>query len=263
MSDETTEQPLLFEIIDGHIALLRLNRPKARNAIDGETARALAAAVARIEGDPDLRAVVLGSTNPGIFCAGADLKVVASGRVHELRPGEGGFAGLIDAVRTKPWIVAVDGPALGGGCEICLACDMIVASPASRFGLPEVKRGLMANAAGVHRIARVLPRNIALEMIATGEPIDAETAARYGMVNRIVSPEQVIETALSLARSIVANAPISVQESLRITRMVGDLSDGELRVISGEAMKRVMVTEDAKEGPKAFVEKRAPNWLGR
>ena len=257
------EEPLLFEIVERHIAVLRFNRPRARNAIDGVTAGAMAAAVERIEKDPDLRAVVLTSATPGMFSAGADLKVVAAGRVAELRPGDGGFAGLVDAIRTKPWIAAVDGPALGGGFELCLACDMIVASPESRFGLPEVKRGLLANAGGVHRIARVLPRHIALELVATGDPIDAVRAAQYGMVNRLVPSSDVVEEALTLARAIVVNAPLSVRESLYLARGANDRSDIEMRRLSRERMSIVMGSEDAKEGPRAFVEKRAPNWLGR
>jgi enoyl-CoA hydratase/carnithine racemase len=263
MNEQTSGEPLLFEVVDDHIAVLRFNRPQARNAIDGPTAQAMAAAVARIEADPALRAVVLTSSTPGMFSAGADLKTVASGRVSDLRPGDGGFAGLIDSIRAKPWIAAVDGPALGGGFEMCLACDMIVASPGSRFGLPEVKRGLIANAGGVHRIARVLPRNLALELVATGNVIDAERATAFGMVNSLVASTEVIETALSLARAIVANAPVSVRESLYLARQAADRSDVEMRRISRERMLVVMATEDSKEGPRAFVEKRPPNWLGR
>jgi len=255
--------PLLTEVVEDRIAVLRFNRPQARNAVDIATAQAMAEAVERMESDRNIRVVILTSSTPGMFSAGADLKVVAAGRVAELRPGEGGFAGLIDAVRHKPWIAAVDGPALGGGFEMCLACDMIVASPESRFGLPEVKRGLMAAAGGAHRVTRVLPRNLALEMVATGEPIDAATAHAHGLVNRIAPADQVLETALTLARSIVANAPISVIESLRLARVGGDRSDPELRLQSREAMARVLASEDAQEGPKAFLERRAPNWLGR
>lgn len=263
MSDEATEEPLLFEVVDGHIALLRFNRPKARNAIDGPTARAMAAAVERIEADPALRVVVLTSATPGMFSAGADLKTVAAGRVADLRPGDGGFAGIIDSIRSRPWIAAVDGPALGGGFEMCLACDMIVATPGSRFGLPEVKRGMIANGGGVHRIARVLPRNVALELVATGEPIGAEQAAAYGMVNRVVPSGELLETALTLARAVVANAPVSVRESLYLARQASGRSDVEMRRLSKERMLVVMATEDSREGPRAFVEKRAPNWQGR
>ncbi|MBV2148099.1 enoyl-CoA hydratase/isomerase family protein [Sphingobium sp. AS12] len=263
MADNSSEDVLLYDIVDRHIAVLRFNRPQARNAVNGELANAMVAAIERTEADPAIRVVVLTSAAPGMFSAGADLKVVSAGRVHELRPGDGGFAGLIDASRAKPWIAAVDGPALGGGMEMALACDMIVASIDSRFGLPEVKRGLMANAGGVHRIARVLPRNIAIEMVATGDPISAAEAADYGMVNRLVASDRVMDEALDLARAIVANAPVSVQESIACTRMAGDHSDVEMRRISRDGMKRVMATEDSKEGPRAFVEKRAPTWTGR
>lgn len=256
-------EPLLFEIVEEHVALLRFNRPQARNAVDGPAARAIMAAVNRIESDPAIRVGILASATPGMFSAGADLKTVAAGRVADLRPGDAGFAGLVDAIRIKPLIAAVDGPALGGGCELCLACDMIIASPESRFGLPEVKLGMMAGAGGVHRLARVLPRNIALEMVASGAPIDAARAAAFGMVNRLVPGPEVLETALALARMIAANAPVSVVESMTVMRQVGDRSDAELRRLSRERMARVMATEDAAEGPAAFVAKRAPRWKGR
>jgi enoyl-CoA hydratase/carnithine racemase len=263
VEQESQAAPLLYEVVDKHIALLRFNRPQARNAIDGETARAMSALVRQIEEDPEIRVVVLTSSTPGMFCAGADLKVVSAGRVHELRPDDNGFAGLVDSIRAKPWIVAVDGPALGGGLEICLACDIVVATPNSRFGLPEVKRGLMANAGGTHRIIRVLPRNIALEMVTTGEPMDAETGKHFGLVNRLVSAEQLLDEALGIARTIVGNAPISVRESLALARISCDRSDAEMRRISRSSMQTVLATEDAKEGPRAFLEKRAPNWQGR
>ena len=263
MTDTPSESPLLFEVVDDHIAVVRFNRPQARNAIDGATAQALSAAVERIEADPALRVAIMTSSTPGMFCAGADLKVVAAGRTAELRPNDGGFGGFVDVLRDKPWIAAVDGPALGGGTELCLACDMIVASTETRFGLPEVKRGLIANGGGVSRLARALPRAVALELIATGDSFTAEFAARHGMINRLVAADQVLDVALGLARAITCNAPISVMESLRVARQVGDRSDADLRRLSRERMKVVLATEDAKEGPRAFAEKRAPVWQGR
>ncbi|MCB2078186.1 MAG: enoyl-CoA hydratase/isomerase family protein [Novosphingobium sp.] len=263
MSEETASEPLLFEIIEDHVALVRFNRPQARNAVDIATAQALNAAVERVEADPAIRVAVLASAAPGMFCAGADLKVIAAGRVQELRPNDAGFAGFVDAVRDKPWIAAVDGPALGGGTELCLACDMIVATTGTRFGLPEVKRGLMANGGGNSRLARVLPRNIALELIATGEAFSAQFAADHGMVNRLVEPDGLMDAAMALARMIVANAPVAVTESLRVARQSADRSDAELRRLSRERNRIVLDTEDAKEGPRAFAEKRAPVWQGR
>jgi len=262
MTDETAP-PVLFEVIDDHIAVVRFNRPQARNAVDPATASALNELVERIEGDPTLRVAILTSSTPGMFCAGADLKAIAAGRVAELRPNDNGFAGFADAPRNKPWIAAVDGPALGGGSELCLACDMIVATPGTRFGLPEVKRGLIAAGGGVSRLMRVLPRNIALELITTGEPFSAEFAARHGMVNRIAEPEALIDTALGLARAIVVNAPLSVTESLGIARQSGDRSDADLRRLTRDRMRVIMKTADAMEGPRAFAEKRAPVWQGR
>ena len=263
MSNETAEAPILLDIVEDHIAMIRLNRPQARNAIDGPSALAIAAAVERVESDPAIRVAILTSSTPGMFCAGADLKVVAAGRVAELRPGDGGFAGFVDAIRNKPWIAAVDGPALGGGTELCLACDIIVATPDSKFGLPEVKRGILANGGGISRLGRALPRNIALELIATGDPFTAQFAADHGMVNRLSSPEKLIETAMELARAISGNAPGSVRESLYVARKVGDICDAELRRISKDRAKVVFATEDAQEGPRAFAEKRAPVWQGR
>lgn len=257
------DSPVVFDIVDHHIALIRLNRPSARNAVNGAVTQAIADLVDRIEADANLRAVVLGSTSQEFFCAGADLKVVAEGRVAELRHAVYGFGGLVDARRDTPWIAAVNGFALGGGCELALSCDMIVAGPDARFGLPEVKRGIMANAGGVHRIARALPRHIALEMVATGDPIDAVKAERFGMVNYLVDKAVVIDRALELARAIAANAPLAVAGSLRVSRQVGDRSDAELRRESRDEALKIYDSEDSKEGPRAFVEKRKPQWKGR
>ena len=261
-SDAPDLPPVSFDIAAPHVALIRIDRPAARNAINGAAARAIAAAVARIESDPELRVAVIASMHPGMFSAGADLKEVAAGQAAGLRIGDAGFAGLVDAVRTKPWIAAVDGAALGGGCELCLACDMILASPDARFGLPEVKLGMIAGAGGVHRLARVLPRNIALELVASGGTIDAARAERYGMVNRVVPSDDLLAAAIELASAIAANAPLSVAESLTLARRAGECSDAELRGHSREAMNRVMASRDAREGPRAFVERRPPRWTG-
>lgn len=254
---------VLFEVRDHHVGIIRLNRPSRRNAVNGAVARAIDALVRETEADDAIRAVILASSSPDFFCAGADLKEISEGRKDELATERGGFAGLIDAPRQKPWIAAVNGAVLAGGFELCLACDMIVASPGARFGLPEVKRGLFAAAGGVHRLVRVLPRNIAVELIATGDPIGAERAYDLGLINRLAPADGVLEEAVRLAKAIAENAPLSVRESLAIARIADESSDARLRDLSSVASDLVFASADAAEGPKAFLEKRAPVWIGR
>ncbi len=253
---------VLFEVIDDTIALVTLNRPEALNAVNGAVAQALEAAVARVEETREIRAAILTSSQYKAFCAGADLAAIAAGKGLEVTTERGGFAGFVDAPRIKPWIAVVEGAALAGGCEIVMSCDMIVASRAAKFGLPEVKRGLFAGARGVYRLPRRLPRNIGLELVATGDPLDAGRAYGFGLVNRLTEPGSALGEAIALARSIVANAPLSVQESLGIARLCQDLNEDELQALSEVAMKRVFASKDSKEGPRAFVEKRQPVWLG-
>jgi len=256
------ESPVLFERIADHIALVTLNRPAQRNAVNGALARALESYVQQIESDPTLRVAVLCSSTERAFCAGADLAEFAAGRGMELNTKSGGFAGLAYANRAKPWIAAVRGFALGGGLELALSCDMIVAGPTASFGLPEVKRGICAAAGGAYRLPRVIPRAIALEMIATGEPISAERGYQLGLVNKLVAEDQVQAEALALAARIAANAPLSVRESLAVARAAADLEEPELRTMLDAAFTRLMASPDAQEGPRAFVEKRAPVWRG-
>src|SRR5437763_1430649 len=165
----------------GRVAVLTINRPEARNAVNGEVAQAMEAGIDRLEADPALWAGVVAGTGP-VFSAGADLKVIAAGRPQDLLTERGGFAGIARRERRKPLVAAVDGPALAGGCEIALACDMIVASRQAAFGLPEVKRSLVAAAGGLFRLPRALPRNVALEIALTGDPIDADRA--YNLLER-------------------------------------------------------------------------------
>lgn len=246
-----------------HVLRLTLNRPEARNAIDGRTTQALAAALALSEADDDIRCVVLTAAGDKAFCAGADLKAISGGRIRELVTPEGGFAGLARARRTKPWIAAVGGPALAGGCELALSCDMIVASESASFGLPEVKRGLAALAGGLYRLPRALPRALAMEMVATGDPISASQAFAHGLVNRLVVQDRVQDEAIALAARIAANAPVAVRESLIVARSAFDLTEGELESASDQMGRRLAETEDYREGPLAFIEKRQPVWLGR
>lgn len=252
-----------LEVPASHVAVVTLRRPEARNAINGQLAASLGQLVQQIEADPDIWVVVLTGAGGQAFSSGADLKEVAAGRIDSLWTPAGGFAGFVAANRTKPWIAAVDGFALAGGCEIALACDMIVASEDASFGLPEVTRGLIAAAGGVYRLPRALPRALALELIATGARLDAARALSFGLVNRVVPKYRTLSSALELAASIAANAPIAVRESLAIARKTFDMNDAALARMSAEGQVRITQTEDFREGPLAFIEKRPPRWVGR
>lgn len=251
-----------LERLPGHVALVTLNRPEARNAVNQAVAMALDAIVQEIESDPDIWVVVL--TGAGdVFCAGADLKEAAAGRGAGLFTERGGFAGLAFAERNKPWIAAVNGKALAGGCELALSCDLVVAAEDSAFGLPEVKRGLVAIAGGCYRLPRALPRNLALEMVMTADPIDAQRALAHGLVNQLAPTGRVVAQAVALAGRITRNAPVAVRESLRLMRAAYDHAEDELRALSKAVGERVRMSEDYREGPLAFIEKREPRWTGR
>lgn len=254
---------VLFEMAEPHIAIVTLNRPEKRNAVNGELAALLERFVRQIEDDPEVRAAILTSSLDKVFCAGADLAAVASGTGLSMETAHGGFAGFVFANRTKPWIAAVEGMAVAGGFELCLACDMIVASRTARFGLPEVKRGLMAGAGGVHRLPNRIPESIAYELIASGEPLDADRAHACGLLNRLVEPGNALEAARELARAIAVNAPLAVQHSLAVARSGAALPDGAARALAAQHMAMLRKTEDFREGPRAFVEKREPVWKGR
>lgn len=254
---------VLFEVGDDFVATVTLNRPEKYNAVNGVLAEAMDWAVKEVEARDDIRVAILTSSNSKVFCAGADLSEISKGRAHTLSTKDGGFGGFTYAKRETPWIAAVNGSALAGGCEFALACDMIVASNTSKFGLPEPKRGLLAAAGGVYRLGRALPRHIALELVATGDPLEAERAFGLGLVNYIMPLEDVMPKAKALAHTIAANAPLAVRESLKVARIAADHAEAELQAISAKAAKTVFTSEDAKEGPLAFVEKRAPNWKGR
>jgi enoyl-CoA hydratase/carnithine racemase len=245
-----------------HIALVTLQRPEVRNAVSGAVAIELEQIVKSTEIDADIWAVVLTGAGEKAFCAGADLKEVADGRIATLWTEQSGFAGFVNAARDKPWIAAVNGLALAGGFELALACDLIVASDEAAFGLPEVTRGMLAAAGGAYRLPRALPRMLAMELIATGRRIDASRALALNLVNRVVPKAQTVEQALGLAVEICANAPIAVRESLRIARRAFDFDDASLSERSAAAQARLLLTEDFREGPRAFIEKRPARWRG-
>lgn len=251
----------------GRVALITLDRPAARNAINGEVARALEAAIDQMEADEEvwvgiLTAEMAGMSTP-VFCAGADLKEVNAGRGAELQTERGGFAGFVYRERRKPVIAAVDGLATAGGCEIVLACDLVVASTQAAFGLAEVKRNLIAGAGGLFRLPRAIGRAAAMEAILTGIPIPAERAHELGLVSRLVAPGRAVDESFRLAEQITANAPLAVWASREVVLAADSADDATLRAMTDKAMGTVMRSEDLTEGLTAFIEKRPPRWRGR
>jgi enoyl-CoA hydratase len=247
---------------DGHVAVITINRPDARNAVNAEVARGIEEAIDRIEGDDDIWIGILTGVPP-VFSAGADLKEINAGRAGDLNTKRGGFAGITSRTRTKPVIAAVDGPALAGGTEICLACDLIVASTAARFGIPEVKRCLVAAGGGLFRLPRKLPFNLAMELALTGDPIEADRAHHFGLVNYLTEPGQALARARELAHQIEANAPVAVRASRRVVLAAATEDEATGWRLSGEAFAEALSSEDNKEGLMAFIEKRPPTWKGR
>ena len=246
----------------GHVAVITINRPEARNAVNGEVANGIEAAIDRLEADDDVWLGVLCGEG-SVFCAGADLKAINEGRGGVLQTERGGFAGIAQRERTKPIIAAVDGPALAGGTEIVLACDLVVASTEARFGIPEVKRSLVAAGGGLSRLPKKLPVNLAMELTLTGDPISAERAHHFGLVNELCEPGDALDTALALAARIEANAPLAVRESRRLVLQYEELDLDDAIHHANKAIMDLASTADFSEGLMAFIEKRPPNWQGR
>jgi enoyl-CoA hydratase len=253
---------VLHHDVVGHTLVLTLDRPEARNAINAATSAELEAGMDRLEHDDDLWVGIIHHEGP-VFSAGADLKEVAQNRGTGLYRSASGFAGMVTYPRTKPLIAAVDGPAVAGGLEVVLACDVVVASTRAAFGLPEVKRSLVAGAGGPFRLARVVGVNVAAELVMTGETITPERAYQLGLVNRLVEPGTVREAALALAEQISANAPLAVRKSRALVAASFDHDEAGLWGLSRELSASVFESEDFQEGPRAFVEKRPPRWTGR
>ena len=251
----------------GRTAVITLNRPEARNAVNGDVASAMEAAIDAMENDPEVWVGIITANTAGqerpVFCAGADLKAINSGNAAALATARGGFAGFVYRERTKPVIVAVDGLATAGGCEIVLAADLVVATTQSAFGLAEVKRNLIAGAGGLFRLPRAIGQAAAMEAILTGEPIPAQRAYDLGLVNRLVGPGEALAEAQRLADSICAAAPLAVWASRRVVLAAAWADDDSLKRMTNEEFATVLSSEDTKEGLTAFIEKRAPQWKGR
>jgi crotonobetainyl-CoA hydratase len=261
------ETPAALSERRGNVLLITINRPDARNAVNGAVSTAVGDLLQQAQDDADVWAVVITGAGDKSFCAGADLKAISrrENLFHPQHP-EWGFAGYVRHFIDKPTIAAVNGTAFGGGTELALASDLVVAQESAKFGLPEVKRGLVAAAGGVFRIVDQLPRKVAMHLLFTGEPITAAEALEWGLINEVVPDGTVVDAALALAQRITVNAPLAVQASKRVAVGVDDGVITADEIGWTRTMKEIgalMKSEDAKEGPLAFAEKRQPVWKAR
>lgn len=250
---------VLTEERDG-VLLVTLNRPDQRNAIDAAVADGIAAAIERLDATPELRAGILTGAGKG-FCAGMDLKAFVRG--EKPSTPERGFAGIVERPPRKPLIAAIEGFAVAGGLEVALACDLIVAARGAKLGIPEVKRGLVAAAGALLRLPQRIPYHVAMELALTGEPIAAERAAELGLVNRLAEPGQAVAVARELADGIAANGPLALAASKRILVEAPAWPADERWARQAEIVAPVRASDDAREGARAFADKRAPMWRGR
>ncbi|MGE2737143.1 crotonase/enoyl-CoA hydratase family protein [Mycolicibacterium vaccae] len=251
----------------GNVLIITINRPEARNAVNAAVSTAVGDALQAAQDDPEIRAIVLTGAGDKSFCAGADLKAISRGEnlFHPDHP-EWGFAGYVRHFVDKPTIAAVNGTALGGGTELALASDLVVAEERAKFGLPEVKRGLIAGAGGVFRIVQQLPQKLALELVYTGEPLSSQDALKWGLINKVVPDGTVLDAALELAERIAVNAPLAVRASKRVSYGAIDgvvAADEPFWKQTFGEFQTLLKTEDAMEGPLAFAQKREPVWKAK
>lgn len=254
---DTPDNPTVTHTRHGRVLVISLDREHKRNAVDQQISDGIEAALDVLENDPDLWAGILTGTST-VFSAGTDLSAGYSPKTER-----GGQYGIIRRARTKPLIAAVEGLALGGGFEIVLACDLVVAARGARFGLPEVRRGLLANCGAVFRAPRALPLNVARELLVTGDPVDAERLHGLGVVNRLADPGRALDAALELAERICENSPTAVSQTLQAVERAVTADDDLGWQATEDAFRIVTASADAREGLTAFLEKRPPRWTGR
>ncbi|MCK9932920.1 enoyl-CoA hydratase-related protein [Frankia sp. Mgl5] len=263
---DTSTADILLERV-GAVLVIRLNRPEARNALTPALLSAIGSAILTAESDPDIRVAVLTAAGEKAFCVGMDLKAFTSGGgfsqiAPEDKEGRAAFDRLMSGDVKVPLVGAANGTAVGGGFELLLSCDVVVASSAAKFGLPEVKRGLLAAGGGAVAIASRIPLALALELTLTGDTVDAARAQQLGLVNAVAEPEKVLEAALAFAERIAANGPLAVAATKEIVRAAAaDPARGQERM--AQLSPAVFKSEDAKEGAMAFIQKRTPQWKGR
>jgi enoyl-CoA hydratase len=250
--------------VDGPVALVTLNRPEKRNAINGEMAREIESAIDRFEDDEQVRVAILRAAVQGdrpVFCAGHDLSI-PSGADDDGVTARGGFAGLVRRQRAKPLIAAVDGLATAGGFELVLACDIVVASDRSAFALAEAKWNLVAGGGGLFRLTRIVGRLVATDLLLTGDALTAERAHQLGVVSRLTPSDQVDAVARDVARKIGEHGPLAVRLSRRIAALAESLDDEAAWKASSDAYREVSASDDAHEGQRAFAERRSPHFTG-
>jgi enoyl-CoA hydratase len=251
-------EAVLTDVSDG-IAVITINRPEARNAVNGAVAQGMAAAIDELDARADVRVLILTGAG-GTFSAGMDLKAFLTGETPNV-PGRG-FGGLVQQPPSKPVIAAVEGYALAGGFELVLACDLVVASAEAKFGLPEVKRGLVAGAGGLLRLPARIPYHLAMEIALTGDHFSAAHLQAAGLVNTVVPAGQALAGARELAARIAQNAPLALAATKRVVVESRDWDSAVAFERQGEIIMPVFTSKDAMEGAAAFAEKRAPNWRG-
>lgn len=245
---------------EGPLIVITINRPEVRNAVDRDVSYGVCEAIDRLDQHDDLRVGILTGAG-GFFSSGMDLKAFVRGEATRVK--DRGILGIARTPPVKPLIAAVEGGALAGGFESVLACDLVVSARGATFGLPEVKRGLVAAAGGLIRLPRLIPARVAMEAARTGDPLTAEELHRHGLINRLVEPGQALEEAKVMAHRIVANAPLAVAATKRVIVEQRNWSDGESFERQEAITAPVLASADAREGAAAFNEKRLPRWEGR